>query len=82
MYLYLQTVSEVKSTREIFNSIDFYIGRLSRILPVYYLCLIAGDILMPFGFVIDPNGTTTTRDYGNFNYRYLKWGRALVSDLI
>ena len=34
---------------EIFDSIAFYIGRFTRILPVYYFGLIEGAILIPLG---------------------------------
>ena len=90
-YFHLQTVSgcdcqpckrKNESTSNIFDSIDFYIGRLIRILPIYYLCLIAGTILIPLGFLTDPNCTITTSDYGNFSYRFSKWGSSLVRDLI
>ena len=40
---------QLDSNQEIFDSIDFYLGRLTRILPVYYFCLIAGAIIIPFG---------------------------------
>ena len=40
---------KIGSKQEIFDSIDFYLGRLTRILPVYYFCLIASAILIPFG---------------------------------
>ena len=37
------------SNQQIFDSFNFYLGRLTRILPVYYFCLIVAAILMPFG---------------------------------
>ena len=37
------------SSQEIFDSIDFYLSRFARILPVYYFCIIVGAILIPFG---------------------------------
>ena len=40
---------QVGSNTEVFDSIGFYLGRFVRILPVYYICLIVGIILIPFG---------------------------------
>ena len=37
------------SNEEIFDSWDFYFGRISRILPVYYLCMILSIPLIPLG---------------------------------
>ena len=37
------------STGDIFDSMDFYLHRLARILPVYYTCFIIGAILIPLG---------------------------------
>ena len=80
---YIQIVSEcgcwpcrrkIGSSGELFNSVDFYVGRLIRILPIYYLCLIAGNILVPLGFLIDSNSTITIKDYCNFGCGYSKWG--------
>ena len=37
------------SSDEIFDSWEFYFGRISRILPVYYLCLLLAIPLIPLG---------------------------------
>ena len=56
--IFLQTASgcdcrpcrrQVDSSQEIFDSIDFYLGRFTRILPVYYFCMVVGIVLIPFG---------------------------------
>ena len=58
MNVYLQTESgcdcrpcrrQIGSNQEIFDSIGFYLGRFTKILPVYYFCLFAGAVLLPFG---------------------------------
>ena len=43
------------SNQQIFDSFNFYLGRLTRILPVYYFCLIVAVILIPFGHLSDPD---------------------------
>ncbi len=40
---------EADSNLDRFNFISFYLGRFTRILPVYYFCLIFSAILIPFG---------------------------------
>ena len=64
MNVYLQTESgcdckpcrrQIGSNQEIFDSIGFYLGRFTKILPVYYFCLIAGGILIPFGHTVPEN---------------------------
>ena len=40
---------QIGSNQEVFDSIGFYLGRFTRILPVYYICLIVGAILIAFG---------------------------------
>ena len=40
---------ETDSNLDRFNSTSFYLRRLTRILPVYYFCLIFAAILIPFG---------------------------------
>ena len=37
------------SNQEIFDSIDFYLSRFARILPVYYFCIVVGAIVIPLG---------------------------------
>ena len=64
MNFYLQAVSgcdcgpcrrKIDANEQIFDSINFYLGRFTRILPVYYFCLIVGVILIPFGHLSSPD---------------------------